>query len=87
MTVGMKLREAKWCTDCGEIYQGEACPYCGSTVYWWLSKMVRVMRRAPEMDSAPCVPPTTHRSRRALDAVAPSSTDKDGKDAPVVDLG
>ncbi len=39
----MDLAEAKWCTDCEEIYRGEACPFCGSTVYWWLSKMLHVM--------------------------------------------
>ena len=45
--MGMDLNKAKWCTDCGEIYQGDACPSCGSTVYWWMSKRVRVMGASP----------------------------------------
>jgi hypothetical protein len=40
----MELGKAKVCTDCSNIYEGEACPHCGSAVYWWMSKMVHVVR-------------------------------------------
>ena len=40
----MELRKAKMCTDCDEIYEGEACPRCGSAVYWWMSKKVHVVK-------------------------------------------
>ena len=41
----MELRKAKMCTDCDEIYEGEACPRCGSAVYWWMSKQVHVVKQ------------------------------------------
>ena len=41
----MNLMKAKVCLDCTdhtEIYEGESCPKCGSSCYWWLNKFTKI---------------------------------------------
>ena len=49
----MKLREARLCLDCDEVYQEGVCPGCGSETFAYLSRWVP----APEGNRAP--PPGT----------------------------
>jgi hypothetical protein len=45
----MKLREARLCLDCDEVYQEGVCPGCGSETFAYLSRWVP----APEGNRAP----------------------------------
>ena len=49
----MKLREARLCLDCDEVYLEGVCPGCGSETFAYLSRWVP----APEGNRAP--PPAT----------------------------
>lgn len=45
----MKLREARLCLDCDEVYHEGVCPGCGSETFAYLSRWVP----APEGNRAP----------------------------------
>lgn len=34
----MDYNKAKVCEQCGEVYEGEECPLCKSTLYIWFKK-------------------------------------------------
>ena len=36
----MKLADAKLCTECDELYEGQNCPKCGNQG-WWLSAWIK----------------------------------------------
>jgi RNA polymerase subunit RPABC4/transcription elongation factor Spt4 len=50
----MRLREAKICLDCDEVYLDnlETCPLCGGRVAWFLKDWIGILTREYESNAS-----------------------------------
>lgn len=45
----MKLKNANYCADCEEVFEGKSCPKCASEAFAPISKWVRPMSEASRL--------------------------------------
>jgi len=51
----MKLRKAKICLNCDEVFEGAVCPKCTAESWRWLAAWLQPAYDPPKQDPAPWI--------------------------------